>query len=247
MPASVTARVAAADILVSAAWKARGTGYASEVSEENFRLFKERHAAARKILEETEKLPESCPVFYDVLLHLARGQGWEREEYERLFAKAVDLDPLYTDFYVEKAYYLLPQWYGRPGEWEKFAETSAEAVKDPAGMELYARIIWNMSRVYGTKGEDLFKKTDVSWPKMRQGFIEADKRYPGSLITLNGFAWFACLAGDKETAKGLFARLGDGYDPSVWGNPVLYHRWRDWANGTESGGILKKLSKMLSS
>lgn len=247
MPDSVAARVAEADILVSAAWEARGTGYSSGVSEENFRLFKERLAAARTILEEAEKLPETCPALYDVLLRVGQGQGWERAEHEKIFAKAVALEPLYTDFYVKKAHYLLPQWYGRSGEWEKFAETSAEAVKDSVGMELYTRIAWNMGQMYGKKGVDLFKKTDVSWPRMRQGFIDADNRYPDSVIMLNVFAWYACVAGDKETAKGLFARLGDRHDLSVWGDPVRYDKWRRWATEPEPDNILKKLSKMFAS
>ncbi|KAF0127450.1 MAG: hypothetical protein FD189_197 [Elusimicrobia bacterium] len=244
MPDSVTARVAAADILVSAAWLARGGGYSSEVSADNRRLFEGRLVSARTILEEAEKLPESCPALYNSLLLVAQGQGWARAEYENLFRKAVALEPLYTDHYTRKAFYLLPQWYGKTGEWEKFAETSAEAVKDSVGMDLYARIAWNMGEMYGKRGIDLFRKTALSWPRMRQGFIDADKRYPDSVIMLNVFAWYACVAGDKETAKGLFARLGDRYDPAAWGNPLQYHKWRRWANEADSENVLKKLAKV---
>lgn len=245
-PGSITARVAAGYLLVNSAENARGTGYAKDVSDENMKLYEERLAKARVVLEEAEKLPAKCPTLYNVMLRVAHGQGWGRQEYEDLFKKAVALEPLYTDFYESKAYYLLPQWYGSAGEWEKFAEESAEATKDSEGMGLYRRILVDISPVYGENGVNLFKETKASWPKMRQGFIDVDKKYPDSLILLNSFAWYACIAGDKETAKAVFSRIGDRYAPVLWKNKIQYSRWRSWANETKDASILNKFEKFFS-
>jgi hypothetical protein len=50
IPYSVTAKVALADFHITDAWRARGTGWASTVSAEGWRLFKERLIKAREIL-----------------------------------------------------------------------------------------------------------------------------------------------------------------------------------------------------
>ena len=60
---------------------------------------------------------------------VALGQGWRRNEYDALYKKAVEGEATYYEFYFRKAYYLLPRWYGKPGEWERFAEEAAKEAK----------------------------------------------------------------------------------------------------------------------
>lgn len=229
-PESITARVALGSMLVGYGWRARGTDYISETDPEDLKDFQARLAMGRKILEEAEKLPVRCPGLYAPLLSIGQGMGWDREEYDEVFEKAVALEPHYTPFYNAKRAYLLPQWGGRPGEWEEFAEESAERTKAALGMSLYTRIMWNAAASYGRGGKYLFSKTKASWPKMRQGFLDIERMYPGSWINLNMFAWFACVAGDKATARGLFERIGDNFRTGIWRSEEDFRKWKAWAS-----------------
>ncbi|MBI3550978.1 MAG: DUF4034 domain-containing protein [Elusimicrobia bacterium] len=229
---SVTARVALARVYVEYAWKARGEGYASTVSEENSRAFHDRLAKAREILQEADKLPVKCPELYHTLQRAGGGLGWDRVEFDALYRKAVAFEPDYAPFHIARAWYLQPQWYGSDRELVSAAEDAAQATKDFEGMGLYTRILWYMTVKNYFHPQDLFTATPASWPKMRQGFVDIQKKYPSSYGNLNGFAHFACLAGDKATARKIFDQIGDHYDKDLWGSPAGYMRWRRWADET---------------
>lgn len=63
-PKSVTARVALALAFIYYAEDARGDGYANTVSESGWKLFRERTAEAKRILEEASALSTKCPEWY---------------------------------------------------------------------------------------------------------------------------------------------------------------------------------------
>ena len=63
-PESITARVALALAYLDYASDARGSGYANTVGESGWKLFGERTAEARRILEEASKLAAECPEWY---------------------------------------------------------------------------------------------------------------------------------------------------------------------------------------
>ena len=45
-----------------------------------------------------------------------RGQV-PRPAYEKAWKQATAAFPDYTEFYLNKATFLMPRWYGQPGEW----------------------------------------------------------------------------------------------------------------------------------
>jgi len=224
-PRSITAPVALAYGLVGWAWNARGTGVGASVSREGRRLMRERIDEARMVLMAARRLPAVCPEWYGAEQSVALGQGWERDEYDKLFAEAVAAHPGYAGYYTAKAYFLLPRWYGKPGEWEVFATEAASALPDSLGARIYAHIVWGQCAYYG----NIFEETAASWPRTRDGFERMRAAFPGSLEILSREAFFACCAADREAAKPLFEAIGDRVDVAVWKNARLFLRARDWA------------------
>ncbi len=110
-----------------------------------------------------------------------------------------------------RANFLLPRWYGKPGEWEKVAEDAIEA-QGPSGAETYARVITYRSPFYG----NLFSETKASWTKTRQGYEDMIKHFPGSMRNLNNYCRLACLAGDKDKARELFGLIGKNKVEGSW-------------------------------
>ncbi len=226
-PESITARVAYASFLVDYAWHARGSGWAKDVTPTGWKLFGERLAAARTALENARQLPEKDPYWWIQMMTLAKGQGWNRAEYDALYAEAKAFEPTFWRYDTSRAQYLLPRWHGKRGEWEKFAEKTAD---DPNGLgnEGYARVVIALWPYY----DDLFAETDTSWPRTLEGLRTMHEKYPDSLELLNFATLYACQVGDQSAAREMFEKMGDRYLPGRWyKQPARFAAWRQWANG----------------
>ncbi|MHA3771796.1 hypothetical protein ACXR0O_09700 [Verrucomicrobiota bacterium sgz303538] len=227
-PASITARVAYADFLTEYAWRARGTGYANTVTQQGWQLFQQRMNAAHKVLVDARKLQEKDPYWWLVALQVARGEGWPKAQYDALVTEAKSVEPKFWGYHTERAFSLLPRWYGEEGDWETYAEQEAER-PDGLGAEMYARIVMNLRGYH----ENIFRETKASWPKTREGLEQLRKKYPKSLEFVNQTAMLATVAQDRELAKEMFDQLGDNYMPSVWRKPERFAHYRNWANTGE--------------
>jgi hypothetical protein len=229
IPRSVTARIAHADFLYYYAFHARGHGYANTVTRQGWQLFAQRLAQARKILDDVKQWEPKCPMWWYVYMAVAQGQGWSRSDYENLFTEAKALEPQCWSYDVARANYLLPRWYGQPGDWEYATD---EETKRPGGlgMEIYARVVSNL-RVYY---KNIFKESNASWPKTSQGFELMRQRYPESLEVLSAYCQLACLADDRPQAKKLFDDLGNSVMEDIWGSKDTFVRYRSWAESSMS-------------
>ena len=226
-PNSMTARVAAAEAWLAFAWEARGTGYANTVTEEGWKLTRERVAKAYELIRKSpDHSAKDCIHRYFDLLRIARAQGWDRAEYEALFKKAISLEPSYNSYYVEKATYLLPRWHGKDGDWQKFADEAVKLTPASEGMTMY---VWILINIWLDDEFSDFNKAYISWKKMKQGFLDIEKNYPNSPFMLNYFCMFACIAGDKKTASELFKRIDDEPYGEVWNGRSYYEKCRRWA------------------
>lgn len=211
-PLSVTARTSLAWGWYGYGWFARGNDYADTVTDEGWKLFRDRLRRAYELAREPGTLPD-CPERYNLLLHLANSLGWDDKHYEQIFREAAAFDPDYHEYYVDKATRLLPRWGGAPGAWLRFAEEAMEEA--PTGREkiLYA---WIVSGIQYTGELQQFKESGVSWPTLRQGYRDMLVAYPGSPWATNRFAMFACLADDRETMRELLTNPDFIYNRDAW-------------------------------
>lgn len=223
-PRSITARLAHADFLFEYAWHARGDGYADTVTPEGWRLFAERIAAARTALDESSDWEPKCPMWWLLYLQVALAQGWENADYERMFSEAKSFEPQFWRYDVARAKYLLPRWHGKEGDWEKAAEVEAGRAGG-LGPEIYARLVVMQRGYYN----NVFRESDASWPKTREGFELMRQRYPDSLEILSSYCSLACLAEDRPQARKLFDELGNHVSLYIWGNRQRFLNNRAWA------------------
>jgi hypothetical protein len=210
--------------LASYAWRARGAEYADKVTETGWRLFAERLAAAREVLQEARKLPEKDPFGGWFALRVALGESWPKEEYDQLVEEAVSFEPKFWGYHVTRAYSLLPRWHGEPGDWEAYAEQAAER-PDGLRAEIYARIVIRLEASTGTSSQE----SKVSWPKTARGAGD-------DAAEISGFARGReqrCPArfhgaGSRDGAADV-RQIGDQYLPSVWRKPERFVHCRNWA------------------
>lgn len=223
-PKSITAQVSHARFMTEYAWQARGAAYADKVTEEGWRLFRERLATAHTLLDQSKPLAP-CPVWWEVRLKVALGQSEEAAAYEALFQEAKKSEPQYFKYDLSRAYYLLPRWHGEPGDWEAAAEKDIERA-DGLGYETYARVVNAQSGFY----DNVFRQSKASWRKAKKGFDQMRERYPDSKELLNKYCRMASFAGDREVARKLFAEIGADPVASAWRRKDdEFRRAKTWA------------------
>lgn len=223
-PDAITAWMALAEFYIGYAWQARGGGYANTVKEEQWKVFRERLAKAGEALVKASKLQETDPYWYSVMASLGRSQQWPADKYGLMFEDGLRNYPTNWELACARAYGLLPRWYGNPGDWEAFAEQESQR-EGGLGAEVYARIVISLFTFY----DNVFKDTDASWEKTREGLEILRKKYPEDDIILNNAVLLARVAGDKETARAMLAQMGDTYHSGMWRSPQDVILMREWA------------------
>lgn len=69
------------------AWSARGSGWASTVSEAQSNEFSNRLEVTHKFYLATSRYARECPHFYPAVMQLALGQGWTKESFQKLLER----------------------------------------------------------------------------------------------------------------------------------------------------------------
>ncbi len=224
-PRSITAPVALAYALTGHAWYARGGGYGYTVSDEGWNLMRLRLREARSALEVANALPERCPGWWEAAQRVALGQGWSRQEYDSLLSEAIARHPDYDGYFRQGAQYYMPRWYGAEGEWEALADASTRQLPQPECDVMYAHVVWSQLGYYG----NIFTESAASWERTRAGFQAMLERDTVSLEIKSAYCELAVAAGDRETARALFAQLGNRIELSVWRSVNRFYEKRSWA------------------
>lgn len=110
---------------ISYAWAARGNGWASTVSKENWKLMSERLEVADKAFSQAWKLDSHDPRICSEMVRLELGQGKGRDRMELWFQRGMKLNPGNYNLCFEKLNYLRPRWFGSHEEMIKFGRECA--------------------------------------------------------------------------------------------------------------------------
>jgi hypothetical protein len=225
-PESTTPLVVMAGAYIEYAWAARGTGFAGTVTEEGWRLFKERIPKAHALLDKAVERGVKDGHAYAHLITVAKAEGMPKEETRALLAASHKLDPTYLHTYVFMSDYLLPKWQGEPGESAAFAKEVVEMVPGDDGLEAFARIIWTCH---------CSDRTILFWggidPKIINGAAKVlFERYPHGSGSANYAALMAMAGGDHEFGLTVLEAMEKNNvhpDLSVWG-PKGFEHFQAW-------------------
>jgi hypothetical protein len=225
-PKSITAPVALARAYLIYAHDARGSGYANTVSDSGWKLFGERTAEAKRILDEASTLPTKCPEWYVDMLLVAQNQNWNPARARALFEEAFKFEPGYYYDARVLAAYLLPKWSGQEGDTEKFLQETADRIGGDYGDILYFQVA---SANYVICGCD--DNPHLSWERIEKGFEASEKRYGVSMLNLNRIAYLAAHFGktDPILADKTLTRIGDQWDEETWEQKQDFDMVKKWA------------------
>lgn len=210
------------------AWEYRGSGYAGEVSRTNMKKFNQLNEDAIADLKKAQELNPNDPEIPAALAEAAapiEGLDSLRMYYDQTLA----LDPNHVNVRGTMATYLLPQWYGSWGQFDRYMEEIDEASK-------VFPLIYTVRRSHSTFLElrgDQYKGIWNSQETYRQALAAYKaqlEQNPTELTLMASAAYFAVKTGELATAVGYFDRIGNQF-PCVDEFPSLYnyHFWRLYA------------------
>ena len=171
-PKSITAAIVFAESYVAYGWDARGTGFSGEVSQSGWKLFADRMAKAKEILDTAAADGVKCPDWYVGMQQVAQGQSWELSDDEALLQKAEAFEPGYQYYYRVHANLLSPKWSGEEGDAARFAEQTANRIGSEAGDILYFQI----ADAIVCSCEDR-EFAHFSWPRLQKGYEALERKF----------------------------------------------------------------------
>jgi hypothetical protein len=237
-PHSTAVRIALAESYANYGADARGTGFADTVSDSGWKLFKERTAKARQILEQSSALSAKDPEWYFAMQTIALSQGWVRDAQEALLEKAIEFEPTYYYYYRMYANSILPKWGGEDGAVANFLQKTADQIGGDAGDILYFRVAGNI--VCGCQTD---QKLNLSWPRIQKGFIGVEKQNGPAPENWNLMAHMAESFNDPIVAYKLFVRIGDQWSEDIWRTSSDFESAKQWANQMESFVVSKQAAE----
>ena len=206
-PDSISAKLASTNWYIGYAWKARGTGYAGTVTAEGWNGMTDRLRKAEEILGALPAQKVDDPEYYYLWLTVCLGEQRSVPEMFQYFQKGIDLEKEYYPLYQNAAYYLLPRWYGEPGDRERFMTESADRFAPAKGDVLYAYLARADAHFFGN---DFYTQVRIDYDRAKRGYLSRIAvNNPAKRQNESALCYLAAVKGDDEIAKKLFLELGD--------------------------------------
>jgi tetratricopeptide (TPR) repeat protein len=205
VPNSVLARAALIESETLWAWDIRGGGLAHKVTEEQWAGVQEHLARAGKMVESLPKSGLQYPTVCMALLRWAHLSSVDESQIQVMWADIERRFPDSLDLALLWGLHLLPQWSGKPGDWEKFATSWADRSPGEAGDIRYAQFVLGMRGMY-KKGE-MWTKSQAQWPRLKKGLQALLKKHPQSIGLATILMQVAVEVGDSKTAQDTLLRF----------------------------------------
>ena len=223
-PDSMTARIALAESYVNYGWDARGPGLADTVSESGWKLFADRAAKAKQILEEASTLSAKDPEWYVAMQSVALAQSWGLDARQALLEQAVKFEPAYYYYYRMYGFSILPKWGGEDGEVASFLRKADDQIGGDAGDIVYFRVSGFL--ICGCPSDQELK---LSWPRIQKGFAALEKQNGATPENWNLLAHMAVNFGDAAVADKALAKIGDQWSEDIWHESSAFESAKQWA------------------
>ncbi|MBQ0945437.1 DUF4034 domain-containing protein [Ideonella sp. 4Y16] len=213
-PQSAMAQLLHAQVLRQHAWYVRGTGTYETVSSTALPRFETLLKRSFEQLQRHETLLAQDSSWNLMVIQVGRGLGLGHARLMPIFDNGIARNPDHDELYVEMLTTMLPRWGGSVDIIERFIARAAQATRDTRGLEMYARLYSELSD--REVKQRLFSATRASWPSMKAGFEDRLSRHP-HVDHRNAYAYFACMAQDRDALQEQLRLLNGSYVRRFWG------------------------------
>ena len=196
---------------VNAAWCARGSNWASSVTDEGWQHFKERLAKADDILETAYAQYPAEGELARSMIDVDLGQGQGRDRMEMWFQRAIKANPNDFGAYKSKEWYLQPRWYGSVEDLVSFGK---ECMKTGNWVAKIPMIFPASIAEASDQDSTLYSRDDI-WKPLEEVYTEYLSHYPQSVNYRTWFAKHAADGGHLDVAREQLRILGSNWDHNV--------------------------------
>jgi len=237
-PESISARLAHAGLLISYAWDARTSHFASEVTRSQFEKF---HSRLQKTLGILQTIPQAkrnlYPQYYANMIACSRGLGVAQPEFDSLYRDAVLAVPRSVNIHFNAAHFSTLQWGGEPGEWEINLRKAISGLPKNEADQVYADTILRMvtrghwfSKAYNS----VFKPAKIDTARLIHGIRllidDSPENSPRRIFYNNALALIVMeYENDPMKCRDALKAAGWKIDLGLWGTPENFDYYcREW-------------------
>ena len=223
---ATTASVAMARLWYYGAWQARGCGYASEISQKQWREFAERLKIAADHARGLDANQD--PEAGRILLALSRDFNLPPDQISTIFERIRQRFPTYLPYYREYTNMMEEKWSGRRDLLPAFVTS---LLRDPGGdtgdVAYSIAAEWlasdmETSRLYS--GE-----TGLDWKNLRRAYATRERLYGLGSRDWTMLCYFAVAASDRDAAREAFRHFVTKLEYWPWsGNGHFYNEVVPW-------------------
>ncbi|SFV58435.1 Putative cytoplasmic protein [hydrothermal vent metagenome] len=179
-------------------------------------------------LKKHKEILDTHPMWYRLMLDISKGQKWDKKRFFSLLDEAILKYPYFEPIYYGALFHMHPKSASfSHAEIEIVAQKALKATKDKMNNSMYAKFYWVASQaIYKEK---LFLDSNVKWEIMRKGIDDVLKDFP-SQRNINYFAYYSCLAKDKNKTKELLSMIIKEPSKYPWiKNDNFYTKCVNWS------------------
>ncbi|MEU3794548.1 hypothetical protein [Streptomyces fructofermentans] len=204
---------------ISWGWEARTDARAVHVTQDQWRLFRERLKVAEEQLLEAAELRPEWVTPWRQLLTSGRGMSLGDAVNQARFDAGMRRDPLDLDIHVERLSQLQPRWGGEPGQALAFAQEAAAGAPQGHRLGCVVAMAYIEEWVESERGDYL--ETSEIRAQLREAadhsiLHPAYVRRPGWQHDFNMFAMALSLAEERHTVRRVFQALDGAYTRWPW-------------------------------
>jgi len=227
-PKWATAYLIKADFYLLYAWRGRGNGNADQVTEEGWRLFRERLAESEQALNRAWALDPKNARTAVLMIQVAEGQQKKRPEMESWFQRAMKLDPDNYEACRGKLHYLYPQWYGSRDDMLAFGRECVASTNWGGHVPLILVDAHSeLARSLPAADRDDYWGLPEVWPDIKAAYEKYSQVNPDATRFRYPYAAYAFRCGqwqDFNEQIALLRKTGDELNVSYFGGQEAFDK-----------------------
>lgn len=213
-PKSPASHLALGEILQKHAWKIRGNGVASTVSEPQWEGLHKYTEMLRNHLLANRAIASRDPEWYTLMLAATKTLSLPESEYGALLNEGLTKFPNYYRLYFNASVVRLPKWGGSMTELEALLNKAAARFDVDKGDQIYAL---TYIRLLEEQLNSSYEPTRMNCDRVIRGSEKFSARFP-TPYNYGNTVYIATICGKKDIAKKYFTKVGDiPANAKLWG------------------------------
>ena len=208
-PREALALLVRAEFNIQYGWHARGTGFADSVTEEGWKLFKEKLTVSKESLQTAWDLRPSDERIPLEMLTVVTALDGGRAEMEKWFSRAMALNTNGYDACLRKLMFLEPKWHGSPEAMLQFGTECVTSTNWGGWVPLILVEAHDTLERYARKqGDTNYWNTTGVWEDIKSSFDRFFSLCPDAIGWRHNYAKYAYRCERWDDLRRQIALLG---------------------------------------